>query len=544
MKYQKFNKIVLPDRTWPDNEITKAPHWCSVDLRDGNQALINPMTLDKKVEFFALLVKMGFKEIEVGFPSASQVEYDFCRHLIEHDLIPEDVSIQVLTQAREHLIEKSAKALEGAKNVIVHLYNPTSTMQREVVYQKSQEEIIAIALEGVGWIKSYFEGFLGKVRLEYSPESFTQTELDFAVKICDAVVDAWCPEDGEKVIINLPSTVESSTANIYADQIEWMCRHIARREDVMISVHTHNDRGSAISATELALMAGADRVEGTLLGNGERTGNVDIVTLGLNMFTQGIDPKLDFSKVDSIVSIVERANDIKTHVRHPYVGELVYTAFSGSHQDAIKKGMDRQVEGERWYVPYLPIDPKDVGRDYDAIIRINSQSGKGGIAYILENHYGYQTPKSMHPYIAKVVQQKSEAAAAVLKEREIKALFEAYFVNREDVVHIENITIDIKDKMVTIEGDFMIEGSRHHASHTSKGIIEAVSQVLLEKGVIFEVLDYFEHALGEGSDAKAVAYFSLMIAGKKVYGVGVDENITYASLNALISAINIGKTPS
>ncbi len=541
MKYQRFKTIDLPDRSWPNNEIEKAPIWCSVDLRDGNQALINPMSLEKKVRFFSLLVEMGFKEIEVGFPSASEVEFDFCRHLIEEGLIPDDVSIQILTQAREHLIKRSAEALAGAKNVIVHLYNPTSTMQREVVYQKSQEEIIGIALEGVAWIKEYFKDFSGEVRLEYSPESFTQTELDFAADICNEVVGAWDPKEGEKVIINLPSTVESSTPNIYADQIEWMGRHLIRREDVIISVHAHNDRGCAVAASELALMAGADRVEGTLMGNGERTGNVDIITLGLNMFTQGVDPKLAFGNVDKIIKVVEEANEIKTHVRHPYVGELVYTAFSGSHQDAIKKGMDRQKEGAQWYVPYLPIDPKDVGRDYDAIIRVNSQSGKGGIAYILESQYGYKIPKQMQPFVGKVVQKVSETKGGVLSEREIKESFEHHFVNRCEAIMIEDIMIDIKEKEICVEGDFIMMGERYHDRVCSGGIIEAISEVFYQRGMKFKVLDYSEHALGEGADAKAVAYFALEIEGERVYGVGVDNNITYASMNALVSGLNIGR---
>ena len=378
MKYQKFNKINLPNRTWPDAEITQAPVWCSVDLRDGNQALIKPMSLEKKIRFFNLLVEVGFKEIEIGFPSASEVEYEFTRYLIENDMIPDDVTIQVLTQAREHLIKKSAEALQGAKNVIVHLYNPTSTMQREIVYKKSQKEIIDIALDGVKWIKEYFGGFEGSVRFEYSPESFTQTEMEYALEISNAVIEAWNPQGDEKMVLNLPSTVESGTPNIYADQIEFMSRNVVKRENVLISVHAHNDRGCAVASTELGLMAGADRVEGTLLGNGERTGNVDIVTVGLNMYTQGVDPELDFSNVDKIVKVVEASNEIKTHIRHPYVGDLVYTAFSGSHQDAIKKGMAVQKEDALWYVPYLPIDPKDVGRSYESIIQINSQSGKVG----------------------------------------------------------------------------------------------------------------------------------------------------------------------
>ncbi len=541
MKYNKFNKIAIKNRTWPDNEITSAPVWCSVDLRDGNQSLITPMSLEKKVKFFKLLVEMGFKEIEIGFPSASEVEYAFTRYLIEKDLIPDDVSIQILTQAREHLIEKSAEALQGAKNVIVHLYNSTSTMQREIVFAKSQEEIIDIALEGVAWVKQYFADFEGNIRFEYSPESFTQTELAFAVKICDEVVDAWNPKEGEKVILNLPATVEASTPNIYADQIEWMCRNLKRREDVLVSVHAHNDRGCAVAATELALMAGADRVEGTLMGNGERTGNVDIVTLGLNMFTQGVNPELDFSNVDKIITVVEESNEIKTHVRHPYVGELVYTAFSGSHQDAIKKGMAKQKEDAQWYVPYLPIDPKDVGRDYDAIIRINSQSGKGGVAYILESQYGYQIPKKMQAEIGKVIQKRSEEVSGVMSERAIKEAFETHFVNRTESIQINDILIDIKDKEVCVEGDFIIAKETYHDKICSGGIIEAISKVFQNRGIDFEVLEYFEHALSEGSDSKAVAYFSIMIENQTVYGVGVDDNITYASIKGLVSALNEGR---
>lgn len=540
MKYQKFNKIVLENRTWPNNEITKAPIWCSVDLRDGNQSLITPMSLEKKVKFFNFLVQMGFKEIEIGFPSASEVEFAFCRYLIEHDLIPDDVSVQILTQAREHLIKRSAEALKGAKNVIVHLYNSTSTMQREVVYAKSQKEIIDIAIEGVAWIKQYFADFPGNVRFEYSPESFTQTELEFAVEICDTVVDAWDPKVDEKVILNLPATVESATPNIYADQIEWMIKHIKRRDQVIISLHAHNDRGCAVAATELALMAGADRVEGTLLGNGERTGNVDIITVGLNMFTQGVDPQLDFSNVDAIIEMVEEVNEIKTHVRHPYVGALVYTAFSGSHQDAIKKGMMKQKEGAQWYVPYLPIDPKDVGRDYDAIIRINSQSGKGGVTYILESQYGYKIPKKMQALIGKVIQEESERLSGVMSERQIKETFENYFVNQNSTIMIEDIKIDIKDKEVCVEGDFIIDKKRYHDRVCSGGIIEAITDIFKSRGIDFKVIDYSEHALSEGADSKAVSYFAIEINDDLVYGIGVDSNISFASIKGLVSALNIG----
>lgn len=541
MKYNKFKKIDIKNRTWPDNEITQAPIWCSVDLRDGNQSLIKPMTLEKKVRFFNLLVEMGFKEIEVGFPSASEVEYEFTRYLIDNDLIPDDVTIQILTQAREHLIKKSAEALVGAQNVIVHLYNSTSTNQREIVFKKEPKEIIAIAIEGVAWVKEYFDGFDGNVRFEYSPESFTQTELPFASDICNAVVDAWDPHEDEKVILNLPATVESSTPNIYADQIEWMIRNIKRREQVLVSLHAHNDRGTAIAATELALMAGADRVEGTLLGNGERTGNVDIVTVGLNMYTQGVDPKLDFSDIDKIVKVVESANEISTSVRHPYVGYLVYTAFSGSHQDAIKKGMEFQQGKEEWRVPYLPIDPKDVGRDYEAIIRINSQSGKGGVAYILNTNYGYKIPKPMEPYVGKVIQHKSDKVDGILSEQQILEIFEKEFVNRKDYYCISNLNINIDDASSFVEGEFCVGDKKHAQKIKAGGIIDAVCNGFKKLGIDFKVVEYFEHALSHGSDAKAAAYFAIIANGKTYYGVGVGDNISYASLNALVSALNIAK---
>ncbi len=539
MKYQKFKKIDLPDRKWPDREITEAPVWCSVDLRDGNQALINPMDIEKKVRFFNLLVQMGFKEIEIGFPSASDTEFAFCRYLIEEGLIPDDVTISILTQAREHLIARSAEALEGAKSVIVHLYNSTSTMQREIVFGKSRQEIIDIALQGVAWVKRYFQNFDGRVRLEYSPESFTQTELDFAAEICNAVVDAWDPAAEEKVIINLPSTVESATPNIYADQIEWMCRHLKRREQILVSLHAHNDRGTAVAATELALMAGADRVEGTLLGNGERTGNVDIVTLGLNMYTQGVDPKLDFSDVDKILEVVEQCNEIKTHPRHPYVGSLVYTAFSGSHQDAIKKGMARQKEDAEWYVPYLPIDPKDVGRSYESIIRVNSQSGKGGVSYILESAYGYRIPKMMQPAVASAVQKVSDAKGGVLSEEEIFEIFAREFLNRDAPLKLEDMYITIADHEAALRAVLYRGSVFHEVSGKGSGVIDALSRILHEEGIDFDVVLYQEHALSRGSDAGAAAYFGIKRAGKTWFGAGSGENITYASVNALISACNV-----
>ncbi len=543
MKYQKFNKIDLPNRQWVDSEITKAPIWCSVDLRDGNQALIKPMSLEKKIRFFNLLVEIGFKEIEIGFPSASEVEYEFTRYLIENDMIPDDVTIQILTQAREHLIKKSAEALRGAKNVIVHLYNPTSTMQREVVYQKSQKEIIEIALNGVGWIKEYFGGFAkengGSVRFEYSPESFTQTELPYALEISNAVIEAWNPQGDEKMILNLPSTVESGTPNIYADQIEYMSRNIVKRENVLISVHAHNDRGCAVASTELGLMAGADRVEGTLLGNGERTGNVDIVTVGLNMYTQGLDPKLDFSNVDKIVKVVESSNEIKTHIRHPYVGDLVYTAFSGSHQDAIKKGMAQQKEDALWYVPYLPIDPKDVGRSYESIIQINSQSGKGGVAYILSSVFGYKIPKLMEPYVGKVIQAVSDKYDGVVSEQMIGEHFTQHFVNRKDVYSVEKLYIEIDNELTTVKGEFIVGEQLMYREKSGEGIIEVVSSIFESLGVVFEVVDYVEHALGYGKESKAVAYFGIKVEDNVYYGVGIGKNISYASINALVSVLNV-----
>ena len=539
MKYKRFKKIDLKDRTWPDNEITKAPIWCSVDLRDGNQSLIKPMTLEKKIRFFNLLVEMGFKEIEVGFPSASEVEYEFTRYLIENNLIPDDVYIQVLTQAREHLIKKTHEALIGAKNVIVHLYNSTSVNQRELVFKKSKKEIIDIALQGVRWIKEYFKDFEGNLKFEYSPESFTQTELEFSRDISNAVINEWNLKDDEKMILNLPSTVESATPNIYADQIEWMSRNIINREKIILSLHAHNDRGCAVASTELALMAGADRVEGTLLGNGERTGNVDIITLGLNMYTQGIDPKLDFSDIDHIVKVVEQSNEIKTNVRHPYVGDLVYTAFSGSHQDAIKKGMEVQKEGELWRVPYLPIDPKDVGKTYEAIIRINSQSGKGGISYILNTNYGYKIPKGMEPLVGQAIQKVSDKVDGVLSEKQIGEIFEKKFVNREDFYKIKNIKITINSNKVAIEADFYLGDKMYHRKLVSGGIIEAVSKIFKDLGVDFEVKEYFEHALTIGSDANAVAYFGITYNSKLYYGAGIGDNISYASINALVSVLNI-----
>ena len=541
-KYRPYPKIDLPDRTWPDNTITKAPAWCSVDLRDGNQALINPMNMEKKLELFALLLKIGFKEIEVGFPSASKVEFDFLRRLVDDNLIPDDVTIQVLVQAREHLIAKTFEALKGVKKATVHLYNSTSVAQRKIVFSKTQDEIIALALEGVDLVKQYEKDHDGEIFLEYSPESFTGTELDFAARICNAVTKQWGICESRKVIINLPSTVEMATPNIYADQIEWMARHLDNREHVIISTHTHNDRGTSVAATELALLAGADRVEGTLLSNGERTGNVDIITLALNMTTQGIESNLDFSDVNEVLDVVERCTEIDTHCRHPYVGELVYTAFSGSHQDAINKGLAYQKakEDNHWEVPYLPIDPEDVGRTYESIIRINSQSGKGGIAYILEKNYGFALPKAMHPEIGRIVQAVTDERGRELSADEILEIFKnTYFHPKEHVSLVDfRLSSDSKTSKCTLT--YTYHGKEIVSEGEGNGPIDACKNALMKNyDNEFTLSSYAEHSCGDKSSTKAVAYIE--IQSKEIlscFGVGIDSDITTASVKALFSALN------
>lgn len=544
-KYRPYSQVDLPNRQWPNNTMTKAPIWCSVDLRDGNQALITPMNLDQKLELFDLLLKLGFKEIEVGFPSASKVEYDFLRTLVEKKMIPDDVTIQVLVQAREHLIERTFEALEGVKKATVHLYNSTSVAQRKIVFQKEKQEIIDLALEGVDMVKERAEKFDGDIMLEYSPESFTGTELEFAAEICNAVTNRWGISAERKVIINLPATVEMATPNVYADQIEWMSRHLDNREHIFISTHTHNDRGTSVAATELALLAGADRVEGTLLSNGERTGNVDIITLALNLYTQGIDPKLDFSDLNTVVDIVERCTDIETHVRHPYVGELVYTAFSGSHQDAIKKGMayQRSKHDSLWEVPYLPIDPEDVGRTYESIIRINSQSGKGGVAYVLEERFGYQLPKKMHPEIGRIVQAVTDSEGRELSPEEIKKIFEETYFHPES--HIELIDFathskTVKDSTVYCRLNYRYNGKEYETQGSGNGPIDACKKALRKVYPHpFTIRSYSEHSCGEKSDAKAVAYIEIETEAYDTYfGVGTDTDITFASVKALFSALN------
>ncbi|MDY0232914.1 MAG: 2-isopropylmalate synthase [Sulfurimonas sp.] len=541
-KYRPYPKIDLPNREWPNNTITKAPKWCSVDLRDGNQALINPMDMNKKLELFTLLLKLGFKEIEVGFPSASKVEFDFLRRLVDDKLIPDDVTIQVLVQAREHLIAKTFEALKGVKKATIHLYNSTSSAQRKIVFGKSKEEIIALAIEGVDLVKEFEAKHDGEIFLEYSPESFTGTELEFAVAISNAVTARWGIADDRKVILNLPATVEMSTPNVYADQIEWMSKHLDNRKNVIISTHTHNDRGTSVAATELALLAGADRVEGTLLSNGERTGNVDIITLALNMLTQGIDPKLNFSNVDDVLEIVERCTEMPTHPRHPYVGELVYTAFSGSHQDAINKGLAYQKNSPDgfWEVPYLPIDPKDVGRSYESIIRINSQSGKGGVAYVLEKNFGYQLPKAMHPEIGKVVQAVTDEEGRELEPDEILDIFNKTYFEAKEHISFVDVTVESLKKVSTCTLVYNYKGREIVASAQGNGPIDACKNALMKDYENeFTINSYSEHSCGDKSSAKAIAYIEIQTKDiLSCFGVGIDDDIATASIKAVFSALN------
>jgi len=541
-KYRPYPQIDLPNRQWPTKTITKAPKWCSVDLRDGNQALINPMDMNKKLELFTLLLRLGFKEIEVGFPSASKVEFDFLRRLVDDNLIPDNVTIQVLVQAREHLIKRSFEALKGVKKATVHLYNSTSTAQRKIVFGKSKEEIIALALEGVDLVKKYEKEHDGEIFLEYSPESFTGTELEFAAEISNAVTARWGISPTRKVIINLPATVEMATPNVYADQIEWMSNHLDNRENVIISTHTHNDRGTSIAATELALLAGADRVEGTLLSNGERTGNVDIITLALNMLTQGVNPELDFSNINEVLEVVERCTEMPTHARHPYVGELVYTAFSGSHQDAINKGLAYQKSSEDnfWEVPYLPIDPQDVGRTYESIIRINSQSGKGGVAFILEKNFGYQLPKAMHPEIGRIVQAVTDEKGRELEAEEILEIFENTYFNNKKHISLVDVTLSSNKKISTCTLTYKQYDEEIVAQGEGNGPIDACKNALMKNYKNeFKINSYSEHSCGDKSSAKAIAYIE--IQSKDIlscFGVGKDNDIATASIKAMFCALN------
>lgn len=547
-RYQKMPVLDYPERQWPNKEITKAPIWCSVDLRDGNQALIDPMQVEEKIEFFNYLIKLGFKEIEIGFPSASQIEYDFLRQLVDRKLIPDDVWVQVLVQCREELVDRTFESIEGIKNVIVHIYNSTSTLQRDVVFHKSREEIVDIAIAGTKMVKERAAKFPGNIRLEYSPESFTGTEMDFALEICNAVLDEWGPTKESPVIINLPSTVETNTPNVYADEIEWMSNHLNSRENVILSVHPHNDRGTGVASCELALLAGADRVEGTLFGNGERTGNLDITVVAYNMFSQGVNPELNLEKINEAIEIYERCCKIPIHPRHPYAGKLVFTAFSGSHQDAINKGVQALKErgSEIWQVPYLPIDPSDIGREYEPIVRINSQSGKGGVAFIMDIYFGYKLPKAMHKEFANVIQSISEKQGEVSPD-EINAKFQEEYVERKEPLHFKKLRVDdLSDEVETnFDTRVTVTYTDHGVEKVMEGVgngpVDAVKRAICENlGFDIKILDYSEHALQSGSNSKAAAYIHLLDVntGNVTYGVGESSNITRASVRAIFSAMN------
>ncbi|MCR4691794.1 MAG: 2-isopropylmalate synthase [Lachnospiraceae bacterium] len=551
-RYRRNPVVDLPDRRWPNKQIEKAPIWCSVDLRDGNQALIDPMVVSEKVEFFNHLVRLGFKEIEVGFPAASQIEYDFQRQLIERKLVPDDVRLQVLTQCRKEQIERTFESIEGCKEAIVHIYNSTSTLQRDVVFGKDRAEIIDIAVKGTEMVKELAKDFPGKIILEYSPESFTGTELDFALEICTAVQKTWGATKENPIIINLPSTVEMTTPNVFADRIEWMSDHFEDRDSIILSVHPHNDRGTGVATAELALLAGADRVEGTLFGNGERTGNVDILNIAYNMFSQGIDPELAIENVNESIEIYERCCKIPMHPRHPYAGKLVFTAFSGSHQDAINKGVAamRERNNEYWEVPYLPIDPADIGREYEPIVRINSQSGKGGVAFVMDTYFGFKLPKAMQREFADVIQSISERQGEVAPET-IMATFREEYLEKKEPLHFRKLKVDDLSDETESEFDTKVSvtytdaGVEKVFDAVGNGPIDAVKRGLMEEtGRKIKILDYEEHALQSGSNSQAAAYIHMLDAdtGVVTYGVGVSSNITRASVRAIFSALNrLGK---
>ncbi|MCU1443078.1 MAG: 2-isopropylmalate synthase [Cryobacterium sp.] len=558
--YHEQFRVDLPDRTWPDKHITQAPRWCAVDLRDGNQALIDPMSPERKRIMFDLLVRMGYKEIEVGFPSASQTDFDFVRSLIEEKAIPDDVTIQVLTQAREHLINRTYESIAGAKQAIVHLYNSTSALQRKVVFREDKQGIIDLALNGARLCRKAEASIPGTtVYYEYSPESYTGTELEFAVDICNQVIEVLEPTPERQVIINLPATVEMATPNVYADSIEWMSRHLAHRENVILSLHPHNDRGTAVAAAELGYLAGADRIEGCLFGNGERTGNVDLVALGMNLFTQGIDPQIDFSNIDEIKRTVEHCNQLPVPERHPWAGDLVFTAFSGSHQDAIKKGFEamaadaeaqgRDVHELEWAVPYLPVDPKDLGRSYEAVIRVNSQSGKGGVAYLLKTDHALDLPRKLQIEFSAVVQAKTDAEGGEVTSEQIWDIFNDEYLpakrsnpdakwgrfelystrTSSDLAGSVQLTVDLRDGNTVA-----------NATGSGNGPIAAFLGVLAERGIAVTLYDYVEHALSAGGDALAASYVDLEVNGKRFWGVGIDADISTASLKAVVSAVNRG----
>ena len=549
--YRKNPVVEYPERKWPANEIVKAPVWCSVDLRDGNQALIDPMVVSEKIEFFNYLIKLGFKEIEIGFPAASQIEFDFLRQLVDRKLIPDDVVVQVLTQCREELLERTFESIEGCKQAIVHIYNSTSTLQRDVVFNMSREEITNIAVEGVKMVKRHAAKFPGKVILEYSPESFTGTELDYALEVCNAVQREWGPTKENPMIINLPSTVEMTTPNVFADRIEWMNKHLENREAIILSIHPHNDRGTGVATAELALLAGAERVEGTLFGNGERTGNVDILNIAYNMFSQGIDPELAIEHVNESIEIYERCCKIPVHPRHPYAGKLVFTAFSGSHQDAINKGVQYMKSSgtEYWEIPYLPIDPADVGREYEPIIRINSQSGKGGAAYIMEHNFGFDLPKSMHPEFGHIVQVETDKVGKEIPPERINELFHQEYIDVGEpyqlLKHTFKETMDeAGHSHVAFTGTLRHTDTVFEVAGEGNGPIDAFFNAIRgEKIDRFSFLDYTSHAITDGSDSQGVAYILLQDkrTGRQYWGVGLSHNINLAPLRAILAAINRAK---
>ena len=536
-KYRAFTPIDIPDRTWPSKTITQAPVWLSSDLRDGNQSLIEPMDAAKKMRFFKTLVAVGVKEIEVGFPSASQTDFDFVRELIEGNHIPDDVTIQVLTQARQDLIERTFESLKGAKKAIVHYYNATAPSFRRIVFNQDKAGVVKIAVNAAQIIKNLAAAAPEtEWRFEYSPEVFSSTETDFAVEVCNAVIEVFQPTPERKLILNLPATIEAATPNIYADQIEYFGRHINKRDSVLISLHTHNDRGTGVAATELGLMAGADRVEGCLFGNGERTGNVDLVTVALNMYTQGVDPQLDFSDIDAVRKVVEECNQLPVHPRHPYVGDLVHTAFSGSHQDAIRKGFAQQDENGIWEVPYLPIDPADIGRSYEAVIRVNSQSGKGGITFLLEQEYGISLPRRMQIEFSQVVQRETDRLGLEMTAAQIYSLLEAEYLQAVTPYALKSHRLQEENGTTALEVDVLHEGNSLQLRGIGKGPLEALVSSLPVK---LEIMDYHEHAIGSGSNAKAAAYIEVRLDGERpLHGIGIDENITTASIRALFSALN------
>ncbi|MEU0839322.1 2-isopropylmalate synthase [Streptomyces sp. NPDC005962] len=555
-KYGPYEAVEIPDRTWPDNRITAAPRWLSTDLRDGNQALIDPMSPVRKREMFDLLVRIGYKEIEVGFPSSGSTDFDFVRSIIEEGAIPEDVTISVLTQAREELIERTVESLRGAHKATVHLYNATAPTFRRVVFRGTREQVKQIAVDGTRLVVEYADKILGDDTVfgyQYSPEIFTDTELDFALEVCEGVMDVWQPEAGREIILNLPATVERSTPSTHADRFEWMSRNLSRREHICLSVHPHNDRGTAVAAAELAIMAGADRIEGCLFGQGERTGNVDLVTLGMNLFSQGVDPQIDFSQIDEVRRTAEYCNQMQIHPRHPYAGDLVYTAFSGSHQDAIKKGFEameagaaeqgKTVDDIEWAVPYLPIDPKDVGRSYEAVIRVNSQSGKGGIAYVLRNDHNLDLPRRMQIEFSKTIQAKTDADGGEVTPAQIWATFQDEYLPTEDN-QWGRIALRTAQTSTTSEGtdaltvEAVVDGAETVLTGSGNGPLAAFFDALGSIGVDVRLLDYSEHTLSEGAAAQAAAYIECAIDGKVLWGVGVDANIVRASLKAVVSAVN------